>query len=164
MGNKLVVYLAGGMRGFDWRDIFTSNADLQGIEFTDPRSWGEECPNEYEYTRRDLLAVDTCDVVVALMEPGNPSGMGMAVEVGYAAAQGKPVIHVDLMNPADFRYRSFGMVRAIAADLCVGSIDHAIIELKRLNCMHQNGNPLVSLFKVRDVSFDSGTMAIAETE
>jgi len=54
----------------------------------------------------DLLGIDSCHVVFAYMERMNPSGIGLALEIGYARATGKVII---LVNERLDKY--FDMVR-----------------------------------------------------
>lgn len=87
---RKVVYLAGGHRS-GWQKEVQKAAT--GFEYKDPSSNGFTEPAQY--TAWDLAAVRECDVVFAYFEESNPSGYGLALEVGYAAALGKLVIFVD---------------------------------------------------------------------
>ena len=99
------VYLAGGLSD-DWQDRVPD-----GFEFLDPRTWQD--PDPKVYTARDLAAIRESDAVLAYMSSGNPSGFGMSLEVGYAAALGKPIVFVDDIQ-CDWRSRYFGMVRSVS--------------------------------------------------
>jgi len=81
------VYLSGGMRS-NWQDIFIEG--YPEIEFIDPRSHGLSDPKEY--TKWDMEGVRKADLVIAYLEKSNPSGLGLAFEIGYAIGLGKPVI------------------------------------------------------------------------
>ena len=83
------------------------------VEVLDPRSWANLCPNAYEYTRRDLNAIASCDAVLAYMDSSNPSGFGMSLEIGYAYAKEKHVFFVDAISQ-DWRSRYFDMVRTVS--------------------------------------------------
>ena len=108
------VYLAGGMRG-TWHDEVM--AALPQNEYLDPRTHG--LTDEREYTAWDLSAVRQADVVFACMTMDNPSGYGMNLEVGYAAAFGKTIIFVDAKSPIDERFSRFmGMTRSVADYHC----------------------------------------------
>ena len=88
---KLVVYLSGGMRGEDWQSrVIQKCGDL---DFVNPRQHGLDSADRY--TPADLLGVKRCDVLLAYMADDNPSGIGLALEVGYALALGKTVVLVD---------------------------------------------------------------------
>ena len=84
------VYLAGGMRS-GWQK-YVKEA-VSGVQFIDPRLHFLDEPDEY--TTWDLMAIRRCDLVFAYLERTNPSGMGLALEIGYAKALGKPVILVN---------------------------------------------------------------------
>ena len=80
------IYLAGGMRS-GWQDR------LSEFDVIDPRTHGLSDPEEY--TAWDMAGVRECDIVFAYLEKSNPSGLGMAFEIGYALGLGKRVIFVN---------------------------------------------------------------------
>lgn len=102
------VYLAGGMKG-TWQD------DLMRLvpshTYFDPRSHGIQDP--VGYTDWDLKHIGMCDVLVAYMDPSNPSGFGLSLEIGFAAALCKYIVFIDQLG-LDWRSRYFGMHRVIA--------------------------------------------------
>ena len=67
------VYLSGGMRS-GWQDKVI--AECPGLEFIDPRDHGLHSSMEY------MLSVRRCDILFAYLEKDNPSGLGLALEVG----------------------------------------------------------------------------------
>ncbi|MBU8921742.1 MAG: nucleoside 2-deoxyribosyltransferase domain-containing protein [Bacteroidales bacterium] len=101
------VYLAGGMRT-GWQDqVINAAPDL---DYKDPRTHGLR--KEKEYTEWDLNAIDESTIMFAFLEADNPSGAGLALEIGYAKAQGKYIIFVcEAQHP---HYRYFGMSRMCA--------------------------------------------------
>ena len=113
------VYLAGGMHGKLSEAIRLACSDHDWIEWLDPASWQDQFPEPAQYTKRDLAAITEADVVVAFMDPSNPSGYGMLLEVGYAHALGKPICFVDLLG-SDWRSKYFGMVRSVARSIAEG--------------------------------------------
>lgn len=118
------VYLAGGMR-HNWRDYFREI--LPTFQFYDPSRHGLR--DEIEYTKWDLNHIRLADVVVAYMEEDNPSGIGMSLEIGYAAALGKPVILYDARSPIDDRFsRYMGMARIVCEN--VYSLQEVVERLK----------------------------------
>jgi nucleoside 2-deoxyribosyltransferase len=94
---KLIVYLSGGMRGYDWQAQVI--AQCSEFDFVNPRRHGLSEPAHY--TAADLLSVRQCDIVLAYMRADNPSGIGLALEVGYALALGKTVV---LVNGSENKY------------------------------------------------------------
>lgn len=123
----LVVYPAGGTKS-NWAAQLA--AQVPGPIYLDPKTHGLH--DEDEYTSWDLTAVQMADVIFAYLEKDNPSGYGLCVEVGYAAALGKTIIFVE--DPGHEKSRYFGMVRACAtyAFNGVGGYDAAIEHLHML--------------------------------
>lgn len=65
-----------------------------------------------DYTNWDLTRVDIADIIYVYAEVDNPSCIGLAVEVGWAAKAGKTIVYVE---PDDHpKHTSLGMVRALA--------------------------------------------------
>lgn len=121
------VYLAGGMHS-GWQDGIRSA--IPSLQYRDPREHRLLAPEEY--TPWDLLAVRQSDVVFAYLEAGNPSGFGLAVEVGYAKALGKTVILVDEQSAlGEAEARRLAMLRA-TADVVFDDMDNGIRFLSRL--------------------------------
>ena len=81
------------------------------------------CPDQAltypdEFTARDMLCVKRADIVFALMEADNPSGVGLAAEVGYAKGLGKTVIFVDLKHDKYFKF-----IHSMADVTCINLAD-----------------------------------------
>ena len=88
----MIVYLAGGMRT-PWRDEVRNFLTWKDITYLDPCD--HHLSDSAQYTIWDLAAIDRCDVLFGYMEPDNPGGQGLALEIGYARARGKIVILAD---------------------------------------------------------------------
>ena len=114
------VYLSGGMRS-GWQDKVI--AECPGVEFIDPRDHGLH--SSMEYTPWDLLAVRRCDIIFAYLEKDNPSGLGLALEVGYAAGLNKTIIFVN--EKIGQRYTE---IIDWTADLSYGTLELGIEYLK----------------------------------
>ena len=96
--------------------------------FLDPRAHGLK--DSLEYAKWDLAAVRASDVVVAFLELSNPSGIGLALEVGYARALGKRIILIDEKSAADeVTARHFAIVRA-CADVVFDDFDGGLLYLR----------------------------------
>lgn len=102
------IYLSGGSRG-DWQDDLIRAITTNGVEFIDPRDWADE-QDPQVYTAKDLAGVEAADLVIAFLDDGNPSGIGMALEVGYAKALGKSI--VSFIAPSNPKARYFDIVKA----------------------------------------------------
>ena len=118
------VYLAGGMHS-NWREPIK-----QAMACYDPHDHG--CVDEQEYTAWDLAGIRRADVLFAYLDADNPSGYGMATEIGYARALGKLVIFV--CEPAHPQHQYFGMCRAMA-DVTYTTLEdgiHFLLTLKSI--------------------------------
>lgn len=84
------VYLSGGHRS-GWQKRIIEK--VHGFHFKDPSSHDFKDPKLY--TTWDLEAIRESDILFAYFESSNPSGYGLTLEVGYAAALDKQIIFVD---------------------------------------------------------------------
>ena len=88
---KQKIYLAGGMKS-NWQSRLK---EIDGFVFYDPKD--KEMLKELtlnEYGTWDLHYIRQSDIVFVYAERDNPSGIGLAVEAGYAKGLGKTVILV----------------------------------------------------------------------
>lgn len=105
---RLRVYLSGGMHS-DWR--WQVRRGCPDHVYIHPEDHNLALP--MDYAMADILGIRQCDVVLAYMEGDNPSGIGLAFEVGYALALGKTVI---LVNESSAPY--FGILDASVTNTC----------------------------------------------
>ncbi len=119
---RFAVYLAGGMHS-TWQDLVM--ARVPGCTYLDPRQHGLVRPAAY--TAWDMRAIRSSDIVFAYLASDNPSGFGLAFELGYARALGKYVIFVN-EREADMR---LGMLTA-SADFCTSKLESGVRRLKRV--------------------------------
>jgi nucleoside 2-deoxyribosyltransferase len=90
----LKVYLAGSLAtNNNWRLEVRNTVDAIYI---DPSR--HDLSTSDLYTVWDLCGIRECDIVFAYMDDQNPSGIGMALEIGYAIGLRKTVILVDVSN------------------------------------------------------------------
>jgi len=120
------VYLAGGMVS-GWRDRCAANLRTVGIEIIDPEEHSLCRP--VDYVLADMYGVENCDVLLGYMEDSNPSGIGLAFEIGYAKALGKYVFLVCEKND-----RYLDIIRC-ASDRLVGSLREAEAIISRMAIM-----------------------------
>lgn len=121
------IYLAGGFHS-GWQDKVKLLAPR--FNYFDPRGHGLQ--NNAEYTIWDLEAVRRCNWVFAYLEPTNPGGFALALEIGYAKALGKRVIFVDEKSSIDPQAgRYLAMIKA-ASDTVFDKLDDGIDFLKKL--------------------------------
>lgn len=103
------VYLAGGM-STGWQDQIIKKYGNE-FHFFNPRD--HQLDNPIEYTTWDLYFVDKCDILFGYMEKDNPSGFGLALEIGYAKALGKTIILVDERSSSDESFsKKFKIIKA----------------------------------------------------
>lgn len=125
MTNK--VYLAGGLRS-NWQKQIIDSFEGQFI-FFNPRDHGLE-KSSTEYTTWDLHFLQQSDILFGFMEEENPSGYGLALEVGFAKAQGKTIILIDERSSKDARFeRHYKMVHE-TANVVFFSFDEGVEFLK----------------------------------
>lgn len=98
-------YLAGGTHS-NWQDIFIKR--YPNCEFIDPSDW-KGLIIEPEYTTADVIGINGSDLLICYFEPTNPSGLGLAFEIGYAVGLGIPVVLID-----EKKDKYAGMLRASA--------------------------------------------------
>jgi nucleoside 2-deoxyribosyltransferase len=122
--HKNIIYLAGGFRS-GWQAGVIKQ--LPEYKFLDPSQHNIKEPKEY--TNWDLDAIRQCDIVLANMEPTNPGGYSLALEVGYARALNKTVVFVDQIEDATVS-RYFEMVRQ-CSDLNFKTLDQAVNHLSQ---------------------------------
>lgn len=116
---KIKVYLSGGMHS-GWQDWFIKR--YPHIEFLDPRSHGFTAPELY--SEWDNNAIDECDLLIAYLENDNPSGVGLAYEIGRALGQGKHAFLIEDTNSywnEDRRY--FELVRHSVTMKFIGNFE-----------------------------------------
>ncbi len=97
MSYKPKVFLSGGLSS-NWQAKVKSAIGNKAI-FFNPREHGLE-QTDY-YSTWDIHFVKECDIIFAYMEATNPSGYGLAFELGIAYALNKTIILVDEKSDID---------------------------------------------------------------
>jgi nucleoside 2-deoxyribosyltransferase len=85
------IYLAGGFYS-GWQDKVKELAP-QHTYFNPAKDADQRFA--YRWTTQEIEAVKNCDIVFAYFEKDNPSGLGLAKEIGWATILNKPVIYID---------------------------------------------------------------------
>lgn len=88
---KTIIYLSGGFDS-NWRQSIIDCCKDRFI-FINPKE--NKCVDPKHYTTWDLHYIRKCDILFAYLELGNPSGVGLIAEVGYAKALNKTIILVN---------------------------------------------------------------------
>lgn len=118
---KPTVYLSGGMHS-GWQDVV--KAAVPDADYFDPREHG--LAKAEDYTRWDTDAIKESELMFAFLEESNPSGAGLAYEVGYALASGVHVIFV-----CEKRDRYFDIVKS-ASHECYTTLANGIEALQKV--------------------------------
>lgn len=92
------VYLSGSLKS-DWQDEVIDSM-MYDCEIIDPRE--NDCNDPQVFTKKDLKGIRDCDIVFAYLEEDNPSGIGLALEVGYGKSLGKYIILVNEKDDTNF--------------------------------------------------------------
>lgn len=123
---RIKVFLSGRLES-DWQQVVISK--VPNLEYFDPRKHQLNVPSQYAVW--DLFHIAKADILFAYMEKDNPSGYGLAGEVGYAKGLGKRVILVDEKSKADKQFEKyFAIIRAMA-DSSFESMDEGISFLQK---------------------------------
>jgi nucleoside 2-deoxyribosyltransferase len=130
---SIKVFLSGGMNETNWQQNVITSVGKEGFVYFNPRE--HLLKKSKEYTIWDLFYVKNCDVVFAYMEKDNPSGFGLTLEIGYAAALGKKIILIDEKSSIDAHFeQKFRIVRE-SSSIVFDNFSDGIMFLKNL----QNG-------------------------
>lgn len=100
---KPKVYLAGGFKS-NWQEIVIKRCDNK-FDFFNPREHGLESADLY--SAWDIHFVRECDILFGYMERTNPSGYGLAFEVGLAHGLNKTIIMVDERSETDAEFANY---------------------------------------------------------
>ena len=121
------VFLSGRLES-EWQDKVI--AEVCNLEFYDPRSHGLHSTRQYSIW--DMYHIRQSDILFGYMEKENPSGYGLATEIGYARGLGKTVILVDERSPVDEQFRRYFAIAREASDVVFESLEQGITFLKSL--------------------------------
>jgi len=123
------VYLAGGMRS-GWQNLVKSQTNLS---FFDPRNKETNTALSInEIGTCDLFYIQQSDIVLAYMEATNPSGIGLAAEMGYAKGLGKTVILCIEPNNHHIKDKYLDFLHNVS-HVVYTNLDDGISFLKKMN-------------------------------
>lgn len=120
------IYLSGGMKGHPWQYDVKKELKNYDVIFLDPRNHNLDDPGQYSTC--DTSMVKHCDILIAYMDENNPSGIGLAYEVGLAVGLNKPVIFIGVL---DRREKWFNIIKYNSSLYC-DNIDIACDKLKKI--------------------------------
>ena len=127
---KTKVYLAGGLRS-NWQTQVI-NACGDKFVFYNPSEHNLEM-NSVQYTAWDIFHVKQSDIVFAYMEVSNPSGYGLALEVGYAKALNKTVILINERSSTDQQFDRYFKIIENMSDVVFDNFQDGLAHLLRYN-------------------------------
>lgn len=100
---KPKVFLSGGFKS-GWQNNVIQELS-EKFTFFNPQAHGLN--DHYEYTTWDIHFVKECDILFAYMEESNPSGYGLAFELGIAYALNKTIILIDEKSLTDASFARY---------------------------------------------------------
>jgi len=92
MNEKPLLYLAGGMYS-GWQDKVKKRLGCE-VDYYDPRYDTDQTCIAW-FSVDDLDHATRCDWMIAYFELSNPSGLGLAAEMGIARAHGRKILLID---------------------------------------------------------------------
>ncbi len=123
---KPKIYLAGGFKG-GWHQYVIEKL---GIDFTYFNPQTHQLSEVEKYTSWDLYHVEKCDILLGYMSLDNPSGYGLALEIGFAKAKNKLVILVDERSKKDEAFKRYFSICHESSNITFNSLDDGIEYLK----------------------------------
>jgi nucleoside 2-deoxyribosyltransferase len=125
---KSKIFLSGGFSS-NWQKLFIDKFKDDFI-FFNPREHGLSDPNEY--TAWDIHHIKECDILFAYMENSNPSGYGLAFELGLAYGLNKTIILVDERSKNDMKFDRYFKILYRPSNVVFDNLNAGIEFLKSL--------------------------------
>lgn len=116
------VFLSGGFSS-GWQNIVVNRLKDKFI-FFNPES--HSLSEADKYTAWDIHFVKECDILFAYMENTNPSGYGLAFELGIAYAMGKTIILVDERSLYDETFSRYFKILQTSSNVIFSNLDEGI--------------------------------------
>lgn len=126
MAYKAKVFLSGGFKS-NWQKK-VMDALKSDFIFFNPREHGLE--NSDSYTAWDIHFVKNCDILFAYMEESNPSGYGLAFELGIAYAMNKTIILIDERSHFDRQFEKYFKILHRPSGVVLTNLQQGIDYLK----------------------------------
>lgn len=124
--NKLKVFLSGGFKS-NWQNKIIERYNDEFI-FFNPREHGLDDPDQY--TIWDIHFIKQCDILFAYMEETNPSGYGLAFELGLAYGLNKTIILVDERSKKDDVFRNYFRIMYKPSNIVFDNFEDGVKYLK----------------------------------
>jgi hypothetical protein len=129
MRQRNKVFLSGGLNS-NWQSKVMDSINNDFI-FFNPRDHKLDDPDFY--TTWDIHFVKDCDIFFGYMESNNPSGFGLAFELGLAYALNKTIILVDEKSELDATFAKYFKILYKPSGIVVSNLDEGIDYLKKFS-------------------------------
>jgi hypothetical protein len=129
MNYKAKVFLSGGFKS-DWQSKVIEAIGDQFI-FFNPRQHGLE--HSDFYTTWDIHFVKECNILFAYMEESNPSGYGLAFELGVAYSLNKTIILVDEKSKEEPTFAKYFKILYKPSGVVLTNLPEGIEYLKKFS-------------------------------
>lgn len=126
---KPKVYLAGGFKS-NWQEKLIDQLRDKFI-FLNPREHGLDDPKLY--AAWDIHFVRDCDILFGYMEKTNPSGYGLAFEIGLSYGLKKTIILVDERSPSDPEFANYYKLIQFPCSAVFSSLEEGVNFLERFS-------------------------------
>jgi hypothetical protein len=129
MKYKAKVFLSGGFKS-NWQSEVIEQLKGQFV-FFNPREHGLE--HSDFYTTWDIHFVKDCDIIFAYMEESNPSGYGLAFELGLAHSLNKTIILVDEKSKTSESFARFFRILYKPSGVVLDNLNDGIEYLRKFS-------------------------------
>jgi nucleoside 2-deoxyribosyltransferase len=119
---KNKVYLSGGFKS-NWQKKVI---DACGNNFIFFNPGAHNLPEPAQYFAWDVHYVKQCDIVFAYMEERNPSGYGLAFELGIAHTIHKTIILIDERSEVDDTFERYFKIIHSCANVSFNDLEDGI--------------------------------------
>lgn len=132
MSYKAKVFLSGGFKS-NWQSKVIEAVNDKFI-FFNPREHGLE--HSDFYTTWDIHFVKECDILFAFMEETNPSGYGLAFELGVAYSLNKTIILIDEKSKEEPTFAKYFKILYKPSGVVLNNLTEGIDYLKKFDLNH----------------------------
>lgn len=129
MNYKSKVFLSGGFKS-NWQSKVIEELGGQ-FTFFNPRDHNLE--HSDFYTTWDIHFVKECDIFFAYMENSNPSGYGLAFELGVAYSLNKTIILVDEKSREEKTFAKYFKILYKPSGVILDNLNDGIEYLKKFS-------------------------------
>lgn len=129
MSYKAKVFLSGGFKS-NWQSKVIDELNELFI-FFNPREHGLE--HSDFYTTWDIHFVKECDILFAYMEETNPSGYGLAFELGVAYSLNKTIILIDEKSKSETTFAKYFKILHKPSGVVLTNLTDGIEYLKKFS-------------------------------